>query len=58
MKMMGVLLLVTGWLLVISALLMLAAGLARNAFVFAGVGVEVLGLTLAVRAHLPERAER
>jgi hypothetical protein len=55
---MGVLLLVTGWLLVITALIMLAPGPARHSFVFAGVGVEILGLVLAVRAHLPERAER
>jgi hypothetical protein len=58
MKITGVLLLVTGWLLVLCALIMLAAPAARNAFVLAGIGVEALGLTLAVRAHLPERADR
>jgi hypothetical protein len=58
MKIIGVLLLVTGWLLVLCALIMLAEGMARNAFVLAGIGVEAMGLTLAVRAHLPERAER
>lgn len=51
-------LLAAGWLLVLSALILLAAGVARNAFVLAGVGVEALGLVLAVRAHLPLRAER
>lgn len=58
MKITGVLLLVTGWLLVLCALIMLPPGLARNAFVLAGLGVEAMGLTLAVRAHLPERADR
>ncbi len=51
-------LLLAGWLLVICALIMLVAGPARNAFVMAGVGVEILGLVLAVRAHLPLRADR
>jgi hypothetical protein len=58
MKITGVLLLITGWLLVLCALAMLGDGGARNAFVLAGMGVEVLGLTLTVRAHLPERADR
>jgi hypothetical protein len=58
MKITGVLLLVTGWLLVLCALVMLSAPAARNAFVLAGIGVEALGLALAVRAHLPERADR
>jgi hypothetical protein len=40
------------------AISMLHAGVARNVFVMAGLGVEALGLVLAVRAHLPVRAER
>jgi hypothetical protein len=58
MKLTGAMLLLAGWLLVICALIMLVAGPARNAFVMAGVGVEILGLVLAVRAHLPLRADR
>ena len=58
MKLTGALLLLAGWLLVICALIMLAAGPARNAFVLAGMGVEALGLGLAVRAHLPLRTDR
>ena len=58
MKITGVLLLVTGWLLVLCAISMLKSGTARNAFVLAGMGVEALGLALAVRAHLPLRSER
>jgi hypothetical protein len=57
MKLTGVLLLVTGWLLVLCAISMLKFGTARNVFVLAGIGVEALGLTLAVRAHLPVRSE-
>jgi hypothetical protein len=58
MKVAGVLLLIAGWLLVLCAISMLNAGAARNAFVMAGVGVEILGLILVIRAHLPVRAER
>ncbi len=52
MKAAGFLLLVAGWLLVVCALVLLKAGVARNAFTLAGLGVEILGLVLAVRAHL------
>jgi hypothetical protein len=58
MKLTGVLLLVTGWLLVLCAIGMLNAGVARTAFVLAGMAVEALGLGLAIRAHLPLRADR
>jgi hypothetical protein len=54
----GAFLLVSGWLLVLCAIVMLAGGVTRNAFVFAGLGVEALGLVLAARAHLPGRAGR
>jgi hypothetical protein len=52
---MGGFLLVAGWLLVLCAVRILTAGMAQNAFVSAGIGVEVLGLVVAVRAHLPGR---
>jgi hypothetical protein len=52
MKLAGLLLLPAGWLLVISALVLLAASVPRGAFVFAGIGVEIMGLVLLFRAHL------
>lgn len=52
MKFLGFLLLVAGWLLVLSALALLAGGGPRAAFVLAGVGVEILGLVIVVRAHM------
>jgi hypothetical protein len=58
MKVAGFLLLLAGWGLVLSALILLASGVARSAFVMMGVGVEALGLTLAVRSHLIPRRER
>ena len=58
MKVTGVLLLVTGWLLVLCAISILKSGAARNGFVLSGLAVEILGLVLAIRAHLPVRTER
>jgi hypothetical protein len=52
MKAAGFLLLGAGWLLVLGALTLLAAGGARSTFFFAGLFVELLGFILAVRAHL------
>ncbi len=55
MKIIGVLLLVSGWLLVLSTLVMLRAGVARTAFIAAGLGVEALGFAIMIR---PPRAEQ
>jgi hypothetical protein len=51
MKLLGFLLLLAGWGIVLSALVMLTREAARTAFVMAGIGVEVTGLFLVVRAH-------
>jgi hypothetical protein len=58
MKLAGLLLLPAGWLLVVSALVLLGAAFARGAFVFAGLGVEILGAVLLIRAHLGAARER
>jgi hypothetical protein len=56
LKIAGFLLLLAGWLLVLAALAMLPEGVARNAFIAAGAGVEGLGLVLAGRGHrVPDR---
>ena len=52
MKIAGFLSLLAGWFLVLATLVLLPDGMARNAFVVAGLGVEAIGLVLAVRAHL------
>ncbi len=48
-----------GWGLVLAALAMLAAPAPRAAFVLAGCGVEILGLTLAALSYraLPEESK-
>ena len=60
MKLAGFLLLLSGWLIVLSALLLLAQAqaVARTGFVLAGMSVEALGLVLVVRWHLPRRGHR
>ena len=52
MKITGLLMLPAGWLIVLTALVLLRGFVAQNLFVAAGVGVEIMGLTLFARAHL------
>jgi hypothetical protein len=54
----GFLLLFMGWILVLSALVLLKQAAARGAFVTAGMAVEVLGLVLVVRSHIAPKPER
>lgn len=52
MKLAGFLLLVAGWVIVLSAVVLLHSAAAQTIFVLAGIAVELLGLSLVVRAHL------
>jgi hypothetical protein len=58
MKLIGFLLLLSGWVLVLSAVILLGSALPRTTFALAGVGVEVLGLILVARSHLVLRREK
>lgn len=58
MKFVGFLLLVTGWLLVLAAIVLLASPPSRAVFVLAGVAVEGLGVTLVIRSHLILREDK
>ncbi len=51
MKIAGLLLLVSGWLLVVATIALLGPAPARGAFVAAGIAVEILGLGLLSRSH-------
>jgi hypothetical protein len=51
MKLAGLFLLLAGWGIVLTAVILLAPALAQTCFVLAGVGVEGLGLVLLVRSH-------
>lgn len=57
MKIAGFLLLLAGWLLILSALALLARSGPRGAFLLAGCGVELLGLVLFMRSHLTLKKE-
>jgi hypothetical protein len=54
----GFFLLIMGWILVLSAVILLKQGGARAAFAAAGLGVEALGLVLVVRSHIAPKPER
>lgn len=58
MKLAGLLLLVAGWGIVISAIVLLPSPTGRTGFALAGVAVELLGLTLMVNSHLVLNAEK
>ena len=58
MKILSFLLLLAGWLLVLASIVLLPSPAARAAFVFSGVAVELLGLTLVFRSHSNVREKR
>ena len=51
MKLPGFLLLLAGWAIVVTAVILLIPASARAIFVLAGVGVEIMGLALVIRAN-------
>jgi len=52
MKLLSFFLLLSGWGIVLAAVVLLASSSARTLFVLAGVAVELLGLVLLFRCHL------
>ena len=57
MKYAGLLVMPTGFFLVLAALILFPDGGIRTAFIICGVAVELLGLGVAVRGHMERRAE-
>lgn len=53
MRMAGFLLLVAGWWIALTAIVLLPSLATRAGFLFAGIAVEAIGLGLVVRSHLP-----
>ena len=51
----GLILLLTGWFLMLAAILMLSSLPLRTSFSVAGLGVELLGFVLLARSHVPVR---
>jgi hypothetical protein len=58
MRVVGLVLLLAGWLLVLAAIALLPSLASRWAFVVAGLGVEVLGLVLTIRSHLIPKEQK
>jgi uncharacterized membrane protein YccC len=58
MKLAGFLLLVAGWAIVLASLALLKTAPARTAFVLAGFAVEMLGIGVVMRSHLPPRGDQ
>ena len=58
MRIAGFLLLLAGWVIVMSAVALLPAGAPRGGFSAAGVAVQALGLVLALRSHVSLKGER
>jgi len=58
MKLAGLLMLVSGWLLIVATIALLGAAPLRAAFIAAGVAVEAIGLGLLVRSHLILRGDQ
>ncbi len=58
LKPVGFLLLLMGWILVLSAVILLGQAGVRAGFVLAGMAVEFLGLGLVVRSHISAVPER
>ena len=52
MKLAGILFLLAGWAIILSALDLLRSSTALIAFVLAGVAVELIGLFFLFRSHL------
>jgi len=55
MRLAGLLLLLSGWAIVLAAFVMLTAEGSRAVFVAAGVAIEILGLALLGRSHVSAR---
>jgi hypothetical protein len=51
MKLAGFFLLLSGWIIVAAAVILLLPANAKIVFVLAGVAVEILGLTLVIRSN-------
>lgn len=57
MKAVGVMLLLSGLGLTVSAFVLLSGNTARSAFVLAALVVQLLGLGALVQAHMPEEED-
>ena len=58
MKLAGFLLLLSGWVICLTALALLPSMSTRLGFLLAGIAIEGAGLAIAARAHIPVKEDR
>ncbi|HTU47176.1 MAG TPA: hypothetical protein VMF91_19090 [Bryobacteraceae bacterium] len=58
MKIAGFLLMLAGWGIVVTAVVLLRTSVPKTLFVLAGMAIEAWGFVLAARAHLPRGGSR
>ena len=58
MKLIALFLLLAGWIIVLASMALMESAAPRAAFALAGAGVEGLGFSLLVRAHMPQHEDR
>jgi hypothetical protein len=58
MRLAGFFLLITGWIIILAAIVLFPAAVTRSWFAVIGAAVELLGLILVFRSHLELRKER
>ncbi|HEY6490127.1 MAG: hypothetical protein WCC26_06765 [Terracidiphilus sp.] len=58
MKFAGLLVMPAGFFLSVAAIVLFPDPTLRAAFVLCGIAVEAMGLTVAVRGHMPSRGDR
>ncbi len=58
MKFAGFLLLLSGWMIAVAALILLPPASSQMAFLLAAIGVEIVGLVVSARAHISIRGQR
>jgi hypothetical protein len=58
MKYAGLLVMPAGFFLSVAAIVLFPDPTSRTAFVLCGLAVEVMGLAVAVRGHMPNRGDR
>jgi hypothetical protein len=58
MRFAGFFLLITGWIIVLAAIVLFPSAAPRSSFALVGAVVELLGLVLVFRSHLELRKER
>jgi len=58
MRILGLLLMLAGWLIALSALVLLAPAPAQMGFILVSIAIQITGFALVARSHIPPAGER